>query len=60
MFVSSGAYVSEGVEYLKSWRCRKGGFELIVMKGCDVNDRFWNVTDKNSESTQNSQAWAIS
>ena len=45
------------VKYKKCWRCRKGGFALIVMAGCDVRGRFWNVTAKDSGSTHDSQAW---
>lgn len=48
------------VKYSKCWRCRKGGFAIIVMAGCDVNGRFYSVTAKDSGSTHDSQAWGNS
>jgi hypothetical protein len=45
------------VKFTKCWRCRKGGFAIIVMAGCDINGRFWTVTAKDSGSTHDSQAW---
>jgi hypothetical protein len=36
------------VKNTKAWCFRKGGFALIVIAGCDVNDVFHMATAKNS------------
>jgi hypothetical protein len=41
----------------RSWRCRKGGFALIVMAGSDVNGKFHMVTADHSGSTNDCIVW---
>jgi hypothetical protein len=53
-------YTEVESKFTKCWRCRKGGFAMIVMAGCDINGRFWTVTAKDSGSTHDSQAWGNS
>jgi len=41
----------------KSWRCRKGGFAIIVMAGSDVNGKFLMATADHCGSTHDITAW---
>jgi len=45
------------VKDIKSWCCRKGGFALIVMAGCDVNGRFYMASADHSGSTNDCIVW---
>ena len=48
------------VKDIKSWRCRKGGFALIVLAGCDINGKFLMATADHSGSTNDCIAWQTS
>lgn len=45
------------VSNVKAWRCRKGGFAMVVMAGCDVNGRFHMATANHSGSTNDIIVW---
>lgn len=45
------------VENTKTFRCRKGGFAIILMAGADINGRFVMATANHSGSTNDSLAW---
>ena len=49
-------YVTEN-KNTKSWRCRKGGFALIVMAGSDVNGKFLMATADHCGSTHDITCW---
>lgn len=49
-------YLSE-VKDVKSWRCRKGGFALVVLAGSDINGRFIFATADHSGTTNDIVAW---
>ncbi len=44
----------------RSWRCRKGGFALIVMAGSDVRGKFYMATANHSGSTNDCIVWECS
>lgn len=48
------------VDNIKTWCCRKGGFALIVMAGCDINGRFLMATANHSGSTNDCIVWQTS
>ena len=48
------------VKNIKSWCCRKGGWALIVMAGCDASGKFVMAIANNSGSTNDNIAWEMS
>jgi hypothetical protein len=42
---------------IRSWRCRKGGFALVVMAGSDVRGKFYMASADHSGSTNDCIAW---
>lgn len=49
-------YSTESVNF-KSYRCRKGGFAVIVMAGCDVRGNFLMAAPNHAGSTNDILAW---
>lgn len=45
------------VRQRKDYRCRKGGFAIILMAGCDVRGKFFFATSNHSGSTNDIIAW---
>jgi hypothetical protein len=57
MAVKTRCPFKSDVSHRKDYRCRKGGFAIILMAGCDVRGKFYFATSNHCGSTNDIIAW---